>query len=140
MNNYNKLTTVTFISCQKNVSNLFFSISYKILLFTTINWEEKSSMTWGQIIKNIQIYGRHKLFCFNLIWCSFTPCVDSVMAAAAADFPGLPKWLAATDLYPSSSEMYFWNSKIWFKRKGLTYHRENFYQQTELWKKGLEST
>ena len=52
-------------------------------------------MTWGQIKKDLQIYGQRLFYSNNSIWCSFTPCVDVVIAAAAADFPGLPNRLAA---------------------------------------------
>ena len=52
-------------------------------------------MTWGQIKKDLQIYGQRLCYPNNSIWCSFTPCVDVVIAAAAADFPGLPNRLAA---------------------------------------------
>ena len=47
--------------------------------------------------KKIYIHiNSHRKFCSNSIWCSFTLCVDSVIAAAAADFPGLAKWLLVT--------------------------------------------
>ena len=47
-------------------------------------------MTWGQIKKDLQMYGQRLCYSNNSICCSFTPCVDVVIAAAAADFPGLP--------------------------------------------------
>ena len=50
-------------------------------------------------MKSLQFYSD------NSIWYSFTPCVDSVMAAAAADFPGLAKWLPATGRGRSSSDI-----------------------------------
>ena len=47
-------------------------------------------MTWGQIKKDLQMYGQRLCYSNNSICCSFTPCVDVVIAAAAADFPRLP--------------------------------------------------
>ena len=52
-------------------------------------------MTWGQIKKDLQMYGQRLCYSNNSICCSFTPCVDVVIAAAAADFPGLPNRPAA---------------------------------------------
>ena len=51
-------------------------------------------MTWGQIKKDLQMYGQRLCYSNNSICCSFTPCVDVVIAAAAADFPGLANRLA----------------------------------------------
>ena len=62
-------------------------------------------MTWGQIKKDLQMYGQRLCYSNNSICCSFTPCVDVVIAAAAADFPGLPNRPAAADQYSSSSEL-----------------------------------
>ena len=85
---------------EKMILNLFFPIISKYLSFYSSipkNEEEKSTMTCGQS-KKISKYMAKDYFILmsnNSIWCSFTPCVDGVTAAAAADFPGLANRLPA---------------------------------------------
>ena len=62
-------------------------------------------MTWGQIKKDLQMYGQRLCYSNNSICCSFTPCVDVVIAAAAADFPGLPNRPAAAGRPSRPSEI-----------------------------------
>ena len=66
-------------------------------------------MTWGQIKKDLQMYGQRLCYSNNSICCSFTPCVDVVIAAAAADFPGLPNRPAAAGRPSRPSVIYVCN-------------------------------
>ena len=118
LNHYNKLTTITILSCKKNDSKICSSNNLQKSFFLHLHpWSMGRKSNPWQIKKDIQIYG-HRLFCSNPIWCSFTLCVDTVdrvMAEGSADFPALPKWLAAADadLYSSSSDIIPF-SKYWY--------------------------
>ena len=104
------LQIIIFFHARKNDSKLVFSNNLKISFFLLIHpqkWGGKINYDLWTIKKDFQIYGQRLFYSNNSIWCSFPPCVDSVTAAAAADFPGLANRLPAAGQQsrPSDTEV-----------------------------------